>query len=199
MQSKAHRIFPSTGNVRALVTSLLCVLPMNGSAQPTRAEAAAKDTPRLEPQVKAALLAKFLHYVQWPEQALPKPGLPITIGFLGADPIATELAGLISGGTYPIKGRPLAIKRSSRPDDLKNCQALFIPKSASVDLKAILAIFQGSGVLIVSDMDRFAANGGMIGFRNNEGRIRFEINQAAVRKEGLRIGADLLAMADQVK
>lgn len=184
---------------RAIASPLLCGLLAFSLAQPAQAEPPAKGGPRSDAQVKAVLLAKFLHYIQWPEQALPKPGAPISIGFLGSDPVATEMSGLVSGGTYIVKGRPLALKRSARPTDLLDCQVLFISKSANANVKAVLATFQGTGVLTVSDLDRFSAAGGMIAFRNDGDRIRFEINHAAARREGLQISADLCAFADKMK
>ncbi len=157
-----------------------------------------KPAPRTEAQLKAGWLAKFLHYVQWPERALPKHGQPMTIGFLGADPVAGEMGGAVSGG-YAVKGRPVAIRRSAKAEDMKGCQVLFVAKSSAAALKAALAVSQGSGMLTVSDIERFVGAGGMIGVRAEGDHVRFEINNTLVRKEGLRIAGDLLAAAERVK
>ena len=92
----------------------------NSTAEPVAGESA----------FKATLIAKLLHYIEWPKKVLPRPGDPILFGFLGNDPIIAGFSDLASDGSYRVKGRPVAIKRSSNPGDLKNCQAVFISKSA---------------------------------------------------------------------
>ncbi len=171
---------------------VLAFIAQSAGAEPRKA------APNSEPQAKARWLANFLHYVQWPERSLPKPGQHLTVGFLSADSVAGEMNGLVSG-KYSVKGRPVAIRRSAKPEDMKGCQVLFMAKPSSAALKAALTMCQGSGVLTVSDMDRFVGAGGMVGIRAEGGQVRFEINNALVRREGLRIAGDLLAMAERLK
>jgi hypothetical protein len=171
----------------------LCLTVVFGLAQP------GSGAPRTDAQVKAVWLAKFMHYVQWPEKSFPRTDQPMIIGFLADDPVAKEFAGVVSDGNYTVKGRSLTIKRSSRPGDLASCQAVFISKTAHTNAATVLASFQGTGVLTVSDMDLFVSGGGMIGFRSEGDRVTFEINRVAARKEGLRIGADLMAIAQKPK
>lgn len=187
-----HRFFP--GGFRSAIIALFAFMMLQGLTPPLVIAGQAKS----EHEVKAAWLAKFLHYVQWPEKMIPKTGVPMTIGFLGADPLAAEVNGLVSDG-YNIKGHSLVVRRSGRHEDLKGCQILFISKSAGALAKATLAAFQGSGVLILSDAENFLENGGMIGFRAAGDQVKFQINNTLARKEGIRIAGDLLAIAEKVK
>jgi hypothetical protein len=51
-------------------------------------------------------------------------------------------------------------------------------------------------VLTVSDLDHFAENGGMIGLvTTDDNRIRFDINQTAVERAGLKASSQLLQLA----
>ena len=46
----------------------------------------------LERRVKAALLYRFLNYVEWQEPMQPAANAPFIIAVVGADPLAAELA-----------------------------------------------------------------------------------------------------------
>lgn len=138
-------------------------------------------------------MAKFLHYIEWPIA----PGVPITIGFLGDDPVEKELKGMVTG--MVAKGRTVAIKHSSKAGELKACQMVFISRSAKVNVKSVLGGFRGAGVLTVSDVDRFCSMGGMVGFRNEGGKTRFEIDGAAAKREKIAIDPELLQIGRKLK
>ena len=145
-----------------------------------------------EPWVKASWTVKCLRYIEWPAKAAPKSGEQITIGFLGDDPIYGELKRIVSGGPpIDVRGRAVALRHLSGTGDVKGCQVLFIARSAKGDAKGVLSAVQGTGVLTVSDMERFTSIGGMIGFRNEGEKIRLEIDGAAARREGMSIDAEL--------
>ena len=151
-----------------------------------------KEITSSEPHVKATWIAKFLHYIEWPAKASPKSGEQITIGFLGDDPIYAELKGIVSGATpLVVRGRTVALRRFSSVGDIKGCQVVFISRSVKADVKTVLTGVQGTGVLTISDMDRFTGMGGMIGIRSDGDRIRLEIDGAAAKREGLRIDPEL--------
>jgi hypothetical protein len=57
----------------------------------------------------------------------------------------------------------------------------------------------GAPVLTVSDFNRFAALGGVVQFVYENGRLRFAINLAAMRRQGLRLSSKLLALASIVE
>ena len=53
-------------------------------------------------------------------------------------------------------------------------------------------------ILTVGEADRFAEDGGAIGFCTEDNKIRFEVNLDAAGKAGLKISAKLLALAKTV-
>ena len=91
------------------------------------------------------------------------------------------------------------IAQVSRPEEIGTCQLLFVSYSERRNLAAILDSAGRRRVLTVSDIDRFAASGGMIGFVESEGRIRMEVNLEAVRNADLRISSQLLKLTRIVK
>ena len=58
---------------------------------------------------------------------------------------------------------------------------------------------QKTTVLTVSDIDRFARRGGVIGLVLEGDRIRFEVNLKAAERAQLRLSSDLLKLASIVR
>ena len=87
------------------------------------------------------------------------------------------------------------VQHSSRINDLRNCQLLFISKSERNRLKEIFASIHGMNILTVGETDNFCQSGGAINFIMHEGKVRFEINVTAAEKAGLKISSKLLNVA----
>ena len=63
----------------------------------------------------------------------------------------------------------------------------------------MLGALNGVPALTISDIDGFAAQGGMIGFATRDGKLSFQVNPAASGRAGLEIGAQLLQLATLVE
>ncbi len=137
-----------------------------------------------EYDLKAAFLMNFVQFVKWPG------GASATVGILGDDPFEGKLQKVLHG--------KLGIKRSRRPEELKNCQIIFISKSERGNVGAILSSLEGTNVLTVGDMEGFARQGGIIGFTMDGDRVRFEVNTSAARRSGLEISSRLLKLASRI-
>ena len=70
--------------------------------------------------------------------------------------------------------------------------------SEKEQLEGALESLEGSSVLTVGEMERFAEMGGIINFVVKKNRLRFEINLDAGRRAGLEISSQLLNLADSV-
>ena len=145
-----------------------------------------------EYEVKAAFLFNFMQFVEWPAGASTNGEAPFWIGVLGEDPFGKKLEDAIEGET--LHGRPLALKRARRIEDLKGCHLLFVCRSEKAQLGEILGALRGTSTLTVSDIEQFCRNGGMIGLINERGRIRFEINREAAEQCQLKISSKLLRL-----
>jgi hypothetical protein len=148
-----------------------------------------------EYQVKAAFIYNFAKFVEWPGNA--NPDAPLLIGVLGKDPFGSEIDRAVEGKT--VNGRRLMIKRFSSLEAYQYCHILFISSSERNNLPQIIAAVRNSNVLTVSETDRFAQIGGIINFVTIENRIRFEINQAAAERAGLKISSKLLSLGRVVR
>ena len=150
-----------------------------------------------EYEVKAAYLYNFARFVEWPDNVSLDPNGPLVIAILGRDPFGGEIDRFIQGKT--VNGRRLVIKRFSSLEAYEQCHILFVSSSEKRNLPRILAAVGNSSVLTVSETDRFAQIGGIINFITIENSIRFEINQAAAERVGLKISYKLLSLGRVVR
>jgi hypothetical protein len=149
---------------------------------------------RLEYRVKAAFVYNFAKFVEWP-QAVGYGGKPFVIGVLGRDPFGRILDDTVNGKT--VRGRTLVIQRLSSWAQAHECDLLFVSGSENKRLPESLRGI-GRGVLVVGDSPDFVLSGGMIGLINEDSKVRFEINELAAERAGLKISSQLLKLARRV-
>lgn len=173
---------------RTLVLFALCL------ASPPAAGRA--DLPT-EYQVKAAYLYNFARFVEWPPASLPAAGKTFVVAVLGVDPFGGALDATLAG--KQIMQRDLTVRRVARVEDAAGAQIVFISSSESPRLTHVLSALAGHGVLTVSDMDDFARQGGIIGFRMEQRKVRFDINPRQAARARLKISSQLLRLAQVVE
>lgn len=149
--------------------------------------------PRTSPEyeVKAAFIYNFAKFVEWPHG--PQADEPFVVTVLGADPFGQALEDALRGKT--VGERPIVLRRAARLDEVGASQILFISGSEEPALASILKQLEADSVLTVGDMGRFAAQGGVIGFRLEGDRIRLDISLAAAERSRLRLSSQLLRIA----
>jgi len=150
-----------------------------------------------EYKLKSAFLYNFAKFVTWPAQSFATPETPMTIGILGDDPFGPLLNETIKNKT--VNGRPILIKHLTRNDAAKDCHILFISRSEKERIPAILASLKGKSILTVSEVDKFAHNGGAINLLVVQESIRFEINLQAAEQAGLQVSSKLWGVGIVIK
>lgn len=145
-----------------------------------------------EYQVKAAYLYNFAKFVEWPPEALPE-GQPFVIGILGQDPFGSILDEAVAGKT--VRDRRIVVKRYAKVDEAAEANILFISDSEGENVFRILKRLGQAPILTVSDLGRFADEGGMVQLVMDQNRVRFAINVAAVERAGLKPSSQLLKLA----
>lgn len=146
-----------------------------------------------EYEVKAAFLYNFAKFVEWP--ALPN-GAPFRVCVAGADPFGPTLENALRGRV--LDGRWLEVRRPQRLEDASNCQILFIGSMDRLHLDELLGQIRDRPVLTVGEGHQFSQSGGMIAFRIENQRLRFEINREAADRAHLRLSSKLLSLAATV-
>src|SRR5258707_2795151 len=135
--------------------------------------AGAADDEFHEYKLKAALVYNFAKFVTWPTNSFATAESPMIVGILGEDPFGPSLQRTLKSKTA--NGRPFTIKHLTPKEDPKDCHILFISRSEKERIPSILAALKGQSVLTVSEVEKFAHNGGMINLLVVQESVRFEI------------------------
>ena len=147
-----------------------------------------------EYQIKAAYILNFARYVEWPAARLPG-GAVLRVCLLGRDPFDGALHG-IDG--RQVQGHEVRVRPADNLEQALDCHVVFVAESEERRLGLILRTLAGRGVLTVSDIDGFAEAGGAIGLVVEDERVRFDINQAVLLRDGLRASSQLLRLGRSV-
>jgi YfiR/HmsC-like len=150
-----------------------------------------------EYQVKAAFVLNFAKFIEWPPQAFLTPRDPVTICVLGHNSFGRALEETIHGKS--IEGRAFVYRQVSDAEGANACQILFVASSERKHFRSLCAGLKAAGMLTVGEADGFAAQGAVINFKLDDGRVRFEINVDAAEHQQLHISAKLLGLAQIVK
>jgi YfiR/HmsC-like len=142
--------------------------------------------PPLEYQVKAAYLYNFLKFVEWPARAVNGS---LTICIAGRSPFGDALDDIVRDES--IEGHAIAARVAAAPQP--GCNVVFVPHD--VPAAEFLRAARTAPVLTVGESADFIAQGGVINFVRDAGMIRFEIDQEAATRAGLRISSRLLRLA----
>lgn len=86
----------------------------------------------------------------------------------------------------------------SSPDQLSDCQALFIPDTEEARIGAVLRWVDRQPILTVSDVETFVRDGGAIALIRNEGRLQFDVNAETISRANLKASSQMLRLARQV-
>lgn len=158
--------------------------------------AAGGNASEIEYRIKAAYLYKFAAYVEWPPSTFPHPNAPFVIGILGADDAANALN---ASSPPPVNNRALEIRLLKPGDDLSGVQILFVGRQENSRLKRLLESIQAEPVLVVTESYGALAMGSIINFVPIDEHIRFEVSLPQAERNGLKISARLLSVAQKIE
>ena len=151
----------------------------------------------LEFGVKAAFLAKFGLFVEWPDSAFSSPNQPVYLCILGEDPFGAAFDKI--SGVQALKGRKIEVRRLKTVAKDTGCQILYVAPSESARVGKILESLQGASILTVTDGRSAGEPTGMINFILKDDRVRFDIDEEMAAQNGLYISSTLLSLAVNVK
>ena len=148
-----------------------------------------------EYHVKAAFVFNFAKFIEWPTQTFKTAADPLVICVLGQDQMANSLRDAVNGNA--IDGRSIVVRQVAIAQVSSDCNILFVGSAATKRFRSYLK--DSTGLLIVGEIPGFAAEGGDINFKLEDGRVRFEINVAAAERQRLHISSKLLSLAQVLR
>ena len=140
----------------------------------------------LEYQLKAAYLLNFVKFVEWPSGA---GSGPLVICVAGRNPFGAALAETLRDEF--VSDRMLAARVIAMPES--GCHVLFLPHGVAPT--TYLRAARDSPTLTVGESPEFIAEGGIVNFIVDQGKIRFQISPDAAERAELRISSHLLRLA----
>jgi hypothetical protein len=156
--------------------------------------APAAGTPEYE--VKAAYVYNFAKFVEWPDT---EPLSSLTVCIYGKDPFGGFLDEAVRGKL--VHTLSVAVRRLAEGDESwDSCQILFFGVgNSNPRIDALVARLRGRSILTIGETDGFAERGGMIGLVVDRGRVRFDINLAAIAEARLQVSSRLVELGRVVK
>ena len=147
--------------------------------------------------VKAVYLERFTRFVDWPESVDDGDTTKhFVIGVIGNKDFVPLLEEVYAN--QKVKNRTVSVRYFNAPQDIVGCHLLFVTTTNNNKLSQILSVTEEQPILTVGDTRGYAEAGVLINLSLVDNKIRFAINDAAVRKSGLRLSSLLLQWAQIV-
>lgn len=152
---------------------------------------------REEYQVKGEFLLNLARFVEWPAEGELGVEGEIRVCVLGSGEVSSILSKVLHGKSAG--RRDVMVRRVEDLGGAAWCRIVFITKSSEVEPEFVVNSLGAASILTVGETAGFAANGGMVNFTGDQSEVRFEINQRAARRAGLKISSKLLRLAEVVE
>jgi len=146
-------------------------------------------------KVEVAFVHNIAKFVEWPAAGGAKGALRLCV--LGQGPFGKAAENLLRD--KPIGNMVWSVVPVNTRANLKECQVLFIEASEAGALQRLLGSLTGSPVLTVGDTDGYGEQGVIVNFYLEQEKVRFEINNDAAGRGGLKISSQLLKLARIVR
>ena len=150
----------------------------------------------VEPALKAAFLYNFVKFTDWPAEAAPSDAA-VRLCVLGDEAVGTALEQTVKD--RQVGGHSLAVVRVNVDGALGPCHVLYVTGLDRRRVAQVLERIKAAPVFTVSDLDGFAAFGGVGQLFVENGKMKFALNPTSAQRAGLRLSSKLLALAKIVK
>jgi len=136
--------------------------------------------------LKAAFVFNFVKFTQWPQLSEQQP---LQLCLLNLETSMLPAFDAMAGRRIGLHA--IALRHVSAQDQLASCQLLYIhdlpPKVLNV------------AVLTVGSHRQFLELGGMIRLYEHQGRLQFDVNLASTQRVGIKLSAQLLKLAHNLR
>jgi hypothetical protein len=87
--------------------------------------------------------------------------------------------------------RTIKVTRINNPGEIRRCHILYVPSHKSTLIDNVLAKVASQPILIVTEEPGLGVKGSDINFIVKDGKLAFELNQAAVNRQNLKVSNEL--------
>ncbi len=147
-----------------------------------------------EYMMKGIFLEKFTRFIEWPESAgIEDTSKPFVVRVIGKNPFNGLLDQLYKN--QKIKNKKVQIEYIDNPEEIDDCNLLFIPSSERARISEILEKTKDKPILTVGESELISGKGVIINLRLSNRKIRFEIDEKAAHGSQLYVSHLLLKEA----
>jgi hypothetical protein len=147
----------------------------------------------LEQVVKVEFIKRFTEYVEWPASAFPSDTASFNVCSLGEGPLRPRLQAHLGKGL--IQGRHTTIRALQSPEEAGGCHILYVAPSERAEAGRIVDRIGKTSVLTIGDTAGLGKHGIHISLFVVGTRVRFMINAAACKANGLTVSTKLLVLS----
>jgi YfiR/HmsC-like len=141
-------------------------------------------------RMHSVFIYSFTRYVQWPD-AYNQGDFEILV--LGDSPILDELRAMAQA--KKVGDRTIKVTKITSPAEIRKCNMLFVPMEKSDQIDNVIGKVNTQSILIVTEEKGLAAKGSDINFIVKDGKLAFELNQASMNRQGLKVSNELTRLA----
>ncbi|MBU2507141.1 MAG: YfiR family protein [Bacteroidetes bacterium] len=145
-----------------------------------------------EKEIHAVLINKISSYLVWPENTLDDT--VFNIGVYGDDKFGKLLDELFK--ERQVFNKEIKVKKVRSSADLLKCNSVFFAEIPKADLLEMLIKIVNKPILTFGNSKGYSKLGIHVNFYISENRIRFEINEDALKRSGLYAPPSLLKLAE---
>lgn len=144
-----------------------------------------------EQSVLAALALNIVRYTTWPAEAQLKESISFCV--IGDNTVQQSF---ISIDHKVVGDKTLQLINLSRLRNVEECNVLYVSDLKQAILLQVFSELKNRPLLTIGEGYDFAAQGGMVGLENINGKITLHVNQPVLRVANLTISARLLKLAN---
>ena len=141
---------------------------------------------------QSLFIYNFTKYIKWPESY---NGEKFVIGVIGNSEILSALNEMASSKKKTGTGEVIEIKKYSSVENIDDCNILFVSNDAVNNLEKIVDQTSSKPILIITESPGMATKGSIINFVDQNGKIKFELNEAKATTRGLVVSGSLTSLA----
>jgi hypothetical protein len=144
--------------------------------------------------IKAVFIEKFTQFVEWPsDSSFIEDNTHFYITVIGENPFGNRLDEMYLNQL--ICDKPVVIRYIEKIEEIHPSHILFISSSECDHIDKILQYTKYKPVLTIGDTKGYGYKGVLINFYLLDNKIKFEINESAVKMSNLYISYRLLSSA----